>query len=66
MRLDKRAREIQSQPRALRLLDGFRRAIESIEDVRQIFCFDALPFIGYTNDDLFGSHSPADFDFTHC
>ena len=57
-----RARKIQSQPRAFRLLDSVRRTIETIKNMWQILGFDTAAFIADANNNLLGAHTAADLD----
>ena len=62
MSLDDGTRQIQAQAGSLRMLDGFRRSIEPVKDVRQVLRFDPRTLVAHAHDHLLGPHASADLD----
>ena len=63
MCFDNRFGQIQSQAGTLCFTDGFVRAIEAVEHVRDVAGIDARTLVADTNDDLFRPDLTADANF---
>ena len=62
MGFNDRARKIEPQSRAFRMLDSFGRAVEPVKDMGEVFGFNAGAFVRYTNDNLLRAYLSADLD----